>query len=53
MRTLLSVVSFLLLGSFANAAFADYPDKPIKIIVPFAAGAGTDAVARFTAQKLE
>ncbi len=32
---------------------ADYPDKPIKIIVPFAAGAGTDAVARFTAQKLE
>jgi tripartite-type tricarboxylate transporter receptor subunit TctC len=36
-----------------TAAQANYPDKPIRIIVPFAAGAGTDAVARFTAQKLE
>ena len=34
-------------------AVADYPERPIRIIVPFAAGAGTDAVARFTAQKLE
>ncbi|MEO7253365.1 MAG: tripartite tricarboxylate transporter substrate binding protein [Casimicrobium sp.] len=34
-------------------ALADYPDRPIKLIVPFAAGAGTDAVARFTAQKME
>jgi tripartite-type tricarboxylate transporter receptor subunit TctC len=35
------------------SAVAQYPDKPIKLIVPFAAGAGTDAVARFVAQKLE
>ena len=49
MRTLFSAF-FLLL---ASTAFAVYPDKPIKIIVPFAAGAGTDAVARFTALKLE
>ena len=49
MRSLFSVVALL----FTVSVFADYPDRPIKIIVPFAAGAGTDAVARFTAQKLE
>ncbi len=30
----------------------DYPAKPIRLIVPFSAGAGTDTVARFVAQKL-
>ena len=45
---------FAFLSTFlAVSAFADYPDHPIRLIVPFAAGAGTDAVARFTAQKLE
>ena len=53
MRTLLLVFSLLFVSCFATAALADYPEKPIKIIVPFAAGAGTDAVARFTALKLE
>jgi tripartite-type tricarboxylate transporter receptor subunit TctC len=46
--------SFALAASLLSiAAFAQYPEKPIKLIVPFAAGAGTDAVARFVAQKLE
>ena len=49
MRLLFAFLSTLL----ASFAFADYPDHPIRLIVPFAAGAGTDAVARFTAQKLE
>lgn len=49
MRTLLC----FLVGLIATASFAQYPERPIRIIVPFAAGAGTDAVARFTAQKLE
>lgn len=31
----------------------DYPNKPIEIIVPFAAGGGTDAVARVLAESLK
>ncbi len=31
---------------------AAYPDRPVKIIVPFAPGAGTDAMGRLVAQKL-
>lgn len=31
---------------------ATYPDRPIRIIVPYVAGGGTDAVARIIGQKL-
>ena len=36
----------------ASAAWADYPDKPISLIVPLPAGGPTDAVARSVADAL-
>jgi tripartite-type tricarboxylate transporter receptor subunit TctC len=32
---------------------ADYPDKQIRIIVPYPPGTGTDTIARYTARRLE
>jgi len=36
----------------APAPAQDYPSKPITLVVPFAAGSGTDGVARIVGQKL-
>jgi tripartite-type tricarboxylate transporter receptor subunit TctC len=36
----------------ADRALAAYPDRIIKIIVPFAPGGGTDVVARALAQEM-
>lgn len=43
-----------IIGAFlATSAFAQsYPAKPITLVVSFAAGSGTDSVARIVAQKL-
>lgn len=50
------VLGSLLLGgalwAFATPAFAEYPDKPIRLIVPQAAGSATDTVARILAAEL-
>jgi tripartite-type tricarboxylate transporter receptor subunit TctC len=43
----------LLLGLAAVAAAQDYPNRPVKFIVPFAAGGPADIYARFLAQRLE
>jgi len=34
------------------AQTANYPDKPIKMMVGFSAGGGTDVIARIVAQKM-
>jgi tripartite-type tricarboxylate transporter receptor subunit TctC len=51
-----TLAAALLSFSVATIAFtataADYPQKPIRLIVPFAAGGGNDAVARTIAQRL-
>lgn len=41
-------------AAFPGAVFAsDYPSKPIKLIVPYAAGGSTDLIARTTARLME
>jgi tripartite-type tricarboxylate transporter receptor subunit TctC len=49
------LAALVLLGTFGQNALAaddDYPKRPIKIIVPFPAGAGPDQVARMLGQHL-
>jgi tripartite-type tricarboxylate transporter receptor subunit TctC len=41
------------LGANAQSAAERYPDKPIKIIVPFAPGGSVDVLARVVGQKLQ
>jgi tripartite-type tricarboxylate transporter receptor subunit TctC len=51
MRTLRLIFS-LLACAFATRAAAQYPDKPIRLIVPQAAGSATDTVARILGAEL-
>jgi tripartite-type tricarboxylate transporter receptor subunit TctC len=55
-RSLLILAGLVLATSLAvaesSAQPAKYPDKPIKMLVGFSAGGGTDVIARILAQKM-
>src|SRR3954449_2412980 len=46
------IIVALLLAAFSAPAAAEYPDKPIRLIVPQAAGSPTDTVARILGAEL-
>src|SRR5437773_6758510 len=47
MRLLLTLALFL-----STSALAQYPNKPLRVLVPFGAGSSTDIVMRILAQPL-
>ncbi len=51
-RRVAIAAALALLGSAATAAAEDWPSRPIRIMVGFGAGGGTDVVARIIAEPL-
>jgi tripartite-type tricarboxylate transporter receptor subunit TctC len=52
-RLALSLASVLVTATFASPASAQYPDRAIKMVVPWAAGGDTDNIFRPLAQQLQ
>jgi len=47
------IFSMLLMTSpFAQSSFQNYPNKPVKIVIPFAVGGPVDTIARILSQRL-
>jgi tripartite-type tricarboxylate transporter receptor subunit TctC len=52
-KLMLGVVAMLGLGMTLQPALAqEYPSRPVRVVIPFAAGAGTDLTGRIVAQEL-
>ena len=52
MHNLERAIALLILALSCTAAFAEYPDKPVKIIVPYPPAGTTDILARLIAARL-
>jgi tripartite-type tricarboxylate transporter receptor subunit TctC len=53
MKSIRAALAAVVLSLSCASAFAAYPERPITLIVPWGAGGGTDAVARFFGAYLE
>ncbi|MEJ7688514.1 MAG: tripartite tricarboxylate transporter substrate binding protein [Variovorax sp.] len=52
MKTILALAASLIATTALAQPAADFPDKPVTLITPFAAGSGPDAVLRLVSEKL-
>jgi len=54
MHARISIALFAVAAFFGSASWAQsYPSKPVRIVVPFSAGGGTDIFARLIGRKLQ